>query len=95
MILATKRQTSGFGAEPQFKKRFFPLVRRAIWQDLKGGATETRVAGVALHRLPQARDLRGLLTYLVLRSEKVDSADYIRDSSEFLQLAQATKNDRP
>jgi hypothetical protein len=33
--------------------------------------------------------------YLVLRSEKVDSADYIRDSSEFLQLAQATKNDRP
>jgi hypothetical protein len=62
---------------------------------LKGGATETRVAGVALHRLPQARDLRGLLTYLVLRSEKVDSADYIRDSSEFLQLAQATKNDRP
>ncbi|MGA9628091.1 MAG: WxcM-like domain-containing protein [Bryobacteraceae bacterium] len=27
------------------------------------GATETTVAGVALHRLPQAQDLRGLLTY--------------------------------
>ena len=36
MILATKRQTSGFGAEPQFKKRSFPPVRRAIWQDLPG-----------------------------------------------------------
>ena len=30
---------------------------------VKGGATKTRVAGVALHRLPQAQDLRGLLTF--------------------------------
>lgn len=29
----------------------------------QGGASETRVAGVYLHRLPQAQDLRGLLTY--------------------------------
>src|ERR1017187_2586564 len=36
MILATKRQTSGFGAETQFKERSFPPVRRAIWQDLMG-----------------------------------------------------------
>ena len=30
------------------------------------GASKTRVAGVALHRLPQAQDLRGLLTYAEL-----------------------------
>jgi acetyltransferase-like isoleucine patch superfamily enzyme/dTDP-4-dehydrorhamnose 3,5-epimerase-like enzyme len=142
---------------------------------VEAGATQTRVAGVALHRLPQAQDLRGLLTFaevgeqvpfevkryflvsgvatkevrgehahrklrqflvcvqgqchivaddgqnrqefvldspalalylpamvwgiqyrfsrdavlLVLVSEKYDSADYIRDYSEFLQLAKA------
>jgi acetyltransferase-like isoleucine patch superfamily enzyme/dTDP-4-dehydrorhamnose 3,5-epimerase-like enzyme len=30
---------------------------------VEGGATKTRVAGVVLHRLPQAQDLRGLLTF--------------------------------
>jgi acetyltransferase-like isoleucine patch superfamily enzyme/dTDP-4-dehydrorhamnose 3,5-epimerase-like enzyme len=30
---------------------------------VQGGVSETRVAGVALYRLPQAQDLRGLLTY--------------------------------
>ena len=30
---------------------------------VEGGVSETRVAGVALYRLPQAQDLRGLLTY--------------------------------
>lgn len=30
---------------------------------VEGGATMTRVAGVVLHRLPQAQDLRGLLTF--------------------------------
>jgi len=30
---------------------------------VEAGAAKTKVAGVALHRLPQAQDLRGLLTY--------------------------------
>ncbi|MGA2773972.1 MAG: glutathionylspermidine synthase family protein, partial [Bryobacteraceae bacterium] len=46
MILATKRQTSGFGAEPQFKKRSFPPVRHAIWQDLLG----REGANITLHQ---------------------------------------------
>jgi acetyltransferase-like isoleucine patch superfamily enzyme/dTDP-4-dehydrorhamnose 3,5-epimerase-like enzyme len=40
-----------------------PSAEAMAAASVEGGASKTRVAGVALHRLPQAQDLRGLLTF--------------------------------
>jgi len=40
-----------------------PSAEAIAAASVAGGVTRTRVAGVALHRLPQAQDLRGLLTF--------------------------------
>ena len=40
-----------------------PFAEVMAASPVKGGASKTRVAGVALRRLPQAQDLRGLLTF--------------------------------